>query len=142
MQNILSKLKNEKGQSTVEFALIGILLLLLFFGIVEFGRAWFYADLLKGAANDTARTYAVSGAVAGQAKRTFYINDAAAKNRTIEIIFSCQDASGNPVLCTASPAPESVTSAATLTFQSKAPIMLPMLNNIPITRTATYRIEQ
>lgn len=56
----LKKIKDEKGQNLVEFALILILLLALFFGIVEFARAWYRADKLKNAANIAARTYAVT----------------------------------------------------------------------------------
>ena len=65
----------------MEFALIAILLLLLVFGITEFGRAWFHADLLKGDANAVARTYAVKGAAAGLTMRTALINDALTRYR-------------------------------------------------------------
>ena len=64
MKKILSKLKDEKGQSAVEFALVGTLLLVLLFGITEFGRAWYRADKLKGAANIAARTCAVTSGTA------------------------------------------------------------------------------
>ncbi len=48
MKNILSKLKNEKGQNTVEFAMVAVFVLIpVLFGITEFGRAWYHADLLK-----------------------------------------------------------------------------------------------
>lgn len=55
----LSKLKEERGQNLVEFALIVVLFFVLFFGIIEFGRYWWRGNLLKGAANKAARTYAV-----------------------------------------------------------------------------------
>ena len=45
-------LKNEKGQSLVEFALVVPLLLLLVIGIAEFGRAWMTKNILTGAARE------------------------------------------------------------------------------------------
>ena len=39
-KNIQNARKGKKGQSLVEFALVVPMLLLLVFGIAEFGRAW------------------------------------------------------------------------------------------------------
>lgn len=47
--------KNEKGQSLVEFALVVPMLLLLVFGIAEFGRAWMVKNILTGAAREASR---------------------------------------------------------------------------------------
>ena len=51
--------ENEKGQSLVEFALVVPLLLLLFIGIAEFGRAWMARNILTGAAREAVRMAAV-----------------------------------------------------------------------------------
>jgi len=157
MKKILSKLKlkDHKGQSAVEFTLVLVFVFLpVLFGITEFSRAFYHADLLKGESNIAARTYAVQGAAVGQATATSLINAALAFNgRTITINFICNDASGNPIACNAMPPPASVTSVVNETFQSpffdsimdllqtwlggSRPHIFPM----SITRTATYRLE-
>ena len=50
-----SILKDEKGQNIVEFALVVPMLLLLVFGIAEFGRAWMTRNILTGAAREAVR---------------------------------------------------------------------------------------
>lgn len=55
------KLRREKGQSLVEFALVVPLLLLLVIGIAEFGRAWMTRNILVGAAREAVRIAAVTG---------------------------------------------------------------------------------
>ena len=52
-------MKDRKGQSLVEFALVVPLLLLLVIGIAELGRAWMTKNILTGAAREAARLYAV-----------------------------------------------------------------------------------
>ena len=54
---------NRPGQSMVEFVLIAPLLLLLFFGIVEFARAWNIRHVVTDAAREAARNLAVNDAV-------------------------------------------------------------------------------
>lgn len=129
-KKILSKLKDEKGQSAVEFALVGTLLLLLVlvFSITEFCRAWYRADKLKGAANIATRTYAVTCGTA--AARTTAGQSAA---NLVEAGMSSKITLMTDTM--------SVTSFATEMFQPVAPILLPMLNNISIKRNATYRLE-
>jgi len=47
MKHIIKyKSSNEAGQTLVEFALILILILVVLFGITEFGRAWYYTNTL------------------------------------------------------------------------------------------------
>ena len=131
MKNILSKLKNEKGQATVEFALVAILLMILVFGIVEFGRAWFRADLLKNAANIGARTCAITKDIgkATSAAAAAIPNYNPSKTN-IEVLN-----------CT----PEEPISEVTVTVSETFKVatgLIKILDNIPIKRTATYRVEQ
>ncbi len=56
---------NVKGQSLVEFALVVPLLLVLVFGIAEFGRAWMTRNILVGAVREAARIAAVPDNVGG-----------------------------------------------------------------------------
>jgi len=51
--------KQEKGQSLVEFALLLPLFLLMVVGVAEFGRAWMTRNILTGAAREGARVAAV-----------------------------------------------------------------------------------
>jgi len=136
MANILSKLKDEKGQSAVEFALVAILLFLLVFGIVEFGRAWYRADLLKNAANIAARTCAVA-----KVQQTA-INAGAAAIPNYSDPPTHIDVPNCATLAVGS----SVTATVTEPFITLVPGLLPMLkdtngNDITLTRTATYRLE-
>lgn len=60
-------LKNEKGQNLVEFALVVPMLLLLVFGIAEFGRAWMTRNILTGAAREAVRVAVVPSGSIGEA---------------------------------------------------------------------------
>jgi len=66
--------KDEKGQSLVEFALVVPMLLLLVFGIAEFGRAWMTKNILTGAAREAVRVLAVPDPPGGVAAATTRAN--------------------------------------------------------------------
>lgn len=53
-------IRNQRGQSVVEFALVLPLLLLIVFGVTEFGRAWMTLNVLTAAAREGARTAVVT----------------------------------------------------------------------------------
>jgi Flp pilus assembly protein TadG len=53
-------LKNKDGQSVIEFALVLPILLLVLFGITEFGRAIMVTNILNTASREGARLAAVS----------------------------------------------------------------------------------
>jgi len=52
---MISLLRQKRGQSVVEFALVFPLILLVLFGITEFGRAWATQNVLSSAAREGAR---------------------------------------------------------------------------------------
>jgi Flp pilus assembly protein TadG len=52
--------RGNRGQSVIEFALVLPLLLLLLFGITEFGRAWMTANILTSAAREGCRLAVVT----------------------------------------------------------------------------------
>jgi Flp pilus assembly protein TadG len=56
----LRKVRDDSGQALVEFALVLPMLLLLVFGIIEFGRAWNARQVLTDAAREGTRTMVVS----------------------------------------------------------------------------------
>jgi len=131
MKRIITKLQEEKGQSMVEFALVAILLLLLVFGIMEFGRAWFRADLLKNAANIGARTCAVTKDNA----KALAAAQAAIPNYNVAIT-TIEVPDCNPL-----PSVSQVTVTVTEQFQTVVPSLLKISNSITLRRTATYRLE-
>ena len=53
--------RSDRGAAAVEFALILIPLLLLVFGILEFGRLYFVQLSLTNAARDSSRVLAITG---------------------------------------------------------------------------------
>jgi Flp pilus assembly protein TadG len=55
----LNRMRNEDGTAAVEFAFIMVLLLILVFGIIEFGIAWSKVNVYTGAAREGARYAAV-----------------------------------------------------------------------------------
>lgn len=63
----ISRSANDRGAAMVEFAIIAPLLLLLVFGIIEFGRAYNAQNTLTHAAREGAREYAITqDAAAGE----------------------------------------------------------------------------
>ena len=59
-KELSTSFKTEKGQSLVEFALVVPMLLILVFGIAEFGRAWMTKNILTGAAREASRLAVVN----------------------------------------------------------------------------------
>ncbi len=54
-------IRRNRGQSVIEFALILPLLLLVLFGITEFGRVWMVSNILTTAAREGCRLAVVTG---------------------------------------------------------------------------------
>lgn len=54
-------IRTNRGQAVIEFALVLPLLLLVLFGITEFGRAWMTVNILTQAAREGCRLAAVTG---------------------------------------------------------------------------------
>jgi Flp pilus assembly protein TadG len=59
-RELVSIARRNRGQSVVEFALILPLLLVLVFGITEFGRAWMTVNILASAAREGCRLAVVT----------------------------------------------------------------------------------
>ena len=68
--------KNERGAAAVEFALVLPLLVVLAFGIAEFGRAYYLQTTLSGAAREGVRVMAIRNDPA--AARSAVVNAASA----------------------------------------------------------------
>jgi len=52
--------RNDRGQSVVEFALVLPILLMIVFGVTEFGRAWMTMNVLTAAAREGCRIAVVT----------------------------------------------------------------------------------
>jgi Flp pilus assembly protein TadG len=74
----LRRLRNRPGQSMVEFVLIAPMLLLLFFGLVEFARAWNIRHVITDAAREGARNMVVDNPVVTTDSVTHIIHSALA----------------------------------------------------------------
>jgi Flp pilus assembly protein TadG len=57
---LVSYIRKNRGQSVIEFALVLPLLLVLLFGITEFGRAWMTVNILTSAAREGCRLAVVT----------------------------------------------------------------------------------
>lgn len=72
MVSMMRRMGNRRGSSVVEFALMLPLILLLIFGITEFGRAWMTVNVMHSAAREAARLAVVTApdVAAAQARAT------------------------------------------------------------------------
>jgi uncharacterized protein (UPF0333 family) len=89
-------LKDKKGQSVIEFALVLPILLLVLFGITEFGRAIMVTNVLNTASREGARLAAVSAVGDSLAVRSRVVEVLDAANvdaKNIIIQFSLPDKS-------------------------------------------------
>jgi len=135
-KRIRNPLENKKGQSLVEFAIVVPLLLILVFGIAEFGRAWMAKNILTGAAREAVRVAAVPAPGGGW-------NGSAATTRANTILSSAGLTSATATVVDA----PGEYGAVTVTVNYNFPVVLvgfiPGLNNatIPLSSTTTMRRE-
>ena len=134
-KRIRNTLKEEKGQNLVEFALVVPILLLLVFGIAEFGRAWMTRNILTGAVREAVRVAVVPGP-----GNTW--NGPAAEARGNQILASA----GIPATVSV-PDPGVAFGTVTATVTYNFPVIIigfiPGLNSstLPLTSTTTMRRE-
>ncbi|MEI6207934.1 MAG: TadE/TadG family type IV pilus assembly protein [Desulfuromonadales bacterium] len=126
----------EKGQALVEFALILPLLLLLLFGIIEFGRAFFQKNMTINAAREGARFAVVQttwdvGKIKLAATNPI-VPESLKIGSTVLVVPQSRPASGGPVKVTVN-----------TTFRTLFPKWLvPLQNYTNISASATMRYEQ
>lgn len=127
-----SILKNEKGQNLVEFALVVPMLLLLVFGIAEFGRAWMTRNILTGAAREAVRVAVVPSGSIGEAT-----------TRANQILSSAGITTAAVNVNDSGTSFGTVTATVTYNFPVLVVGFIPGLNGatIPLTSTTTMRRE-
>lgn len=136
ISKITASWKNTRGQALVEFALILPLLLLLMFGIIEFGRAFFQKNITINAAREGARFAAVQttwnvAAIQTYAKNTITL-PSAQSSANVTVDPQTRPASGG-----------STTVTVTTKFKTVVPkLLIPLENYTSISASATMRYEQ
>jgi len=135
-----AKWARQKGQALVELALILPLLLLLVFGIIEFGRALYIKNTLSNAAREGARRAAVTtpwttaqtDALKDYVKSTIQVDQAG-------IVITISSAPNSPPL---SGQGDSVTVNVALPFTPVVGSIIPQLKNITLVGQSSMRYEQ
>jgi len=125
-------LRDRKGQNLIEFALVVPMLLLLVFGIAEFGRAWMTQNILTGAAREAVRLLAVPAPSGGPG---------AANTRAVTVLASAGITADNlAVLDTGVPF-QAVSVSISYNFPVAVAGFIPGLDNITLSSTTTMRRE-
>ncbi len=131
------KRKTEQGAAMVELALSLSLLMLIVFGIIEFGRAVYTKNTLNNAARVGARYAALARPFLPMTTAISQIKALVPNQPGLAIVFTSSGAtitsppsSGFPILVT-----------VTLPFQTVVPSIIPGLNNITIKGEAAMRYE-
>jgi Flp pilus assembly protein TadG len=130
---MVSFIRRNHGQSVVEFALVLPLLLLLVFGITEFGRAWLTQNVLTSAAREGARLAVVTGPDVPLV--------------TSRVTAVCNAAGITPTAITVTPpAPFDPERRTTVTVQANFQVLTgtllgPFSGLIPLSATSTMRHE-
>ena len=86
--SVQNRLKDETGQNLVEFTLVVPMLLILVFGIAEFGRAWMTKSILTGAAREAVRVAVVdtTGTANAIARADQVLSSAGILSATVNVI--------------------------------------------------------
>jgi Flp pilus assembly protein TadG len=131
--------KNQRGTSTLEFAVVLPTLLVVFFSIMELSRAWLTVNIVTTASREGARLGSVSPTLGGN------VFDPAAAEARIDAILSAANLSTGVTRSVNCPTPcvtgSQVQANVQVTFDTVMPIFLPMLMGIDINRTTTMRYE-
>jgi Flp pilus assembly protein TadG len=121
---------HEAGQELVEFALILPLLLLLFLGIIEFGRAILTYNTIANAAREGARHGIVDS------------NEGNIRTAALRLTAGVVCSGGSPPTVSF-PAPPAGTIQVTVScrFQTVVGTFIPALADVPLSSTATMQRE-
>jgi Flp pilus assembly protein TadG len=137
--------RGDDGASAVEFALIAPFLLLLFFGIVQYGLYFYSAQVGSNPANAAARQLSVGNCQGSGALQTFVDGQlGSAKTASATLTTTWKNVNGSTP---AAPAATNVDLGGTVQLTITFPTMnlklpfLPFMNNPTVERTVTARVE-
>ncbi len=118
--------RNESGQSLVEFTIVLLPLLLVLFGIIEFGLIMFQKVSIEHDAREAGRLAAV--------------NDPAGKTAATGVFFTCTP---NPNTGNASPSVgDTITAHVPYTYTYVIPLLSSFLgSSLNLASTASFRLE-
>lgn len=123
-------IKQQQGQSLVEFALLVPMLVVILFGTVEFGRLWMTMNVLTGAAREGARVAAVT------APNTAQVQTA------VNNVLTGANITGATVTVAGPNAANSVTVTVRINYRVLTGTIIPgMSSTLQLTRTASMRWE-
>lgn len=100
--------REDRGAEAVEFALIVPILLLLVFGIAEFGRAYYIQTMISAGARDGVRVMALQNDPAAAR--------AAARNGVLPLVVPDSQITITPVSCVATPTTPNATATVTVRY--------------------------
>lgn len=120
----------QKAQALVEFALVIPLLIVIIFGIIEFGRLWMTMNTLTGAAREGVRVAAVTAP------------DPALVQNAAQNVLSAANISGATVSVTGPNAANEVTVTVTMNYTVLTGSIVPGLSgSLQLTRTSIMHWE-
>lgn len=123
-------IKQQQGQSLVEFALLLPMLVVILFGTVEFGRLWMTMNVLTGAAREGARVAAVT------APNTAQVQTA------INNVLNGANITGATITVVGPNAANNVTVTVRINYNVLTGTIIPgMSRTLQLTRTASMRWE-
>jgi len=120
----------QQGQSLVEFALIMPILVIILFGIIEWGRLWMTMNVLSGAAREGARVAAVTAP------------DPALVQNAVANVQTAANITGGTITVSAPDAANQVTVAVQFNYTVLTGALVPGLGGtLQLTRRAVMRWE-
>lgn len=123
-------LRQQKGQSLVEFALLLPILVIIVFSAVEFGRLWMTMNVLTGAAREGARVASVTAP------------NAALVQNAANSVLSAVNISGATVTVVGPDAANAVTVTVRINYSVLTGTIVPGLTgSFQLTRSASMRWE-
>ncbi len=156
-RGLLEWLRQQRGTSTLEFAVVLPTLLIIFLGGLELARAWLTVNITTNAVREGARVGAASNPVlSGSNPVTYAFDNTLALSRVNQVLSSanltpvtvsvtCIPTASPPAGTTGCTPDSQIQASATVNFVTVAPLFLPMLGSpsspLVLQETASMRRE-
>ena len=142
------RIRGQRGQALVETGMVVVILVVLFTGIVEFGRAWMVENMVSHALRDGARSAAITAA--SNRDSTGHINGSTKTSINTQILSEIQTVLGpswSPSLqeitqTPADPIPAGVPPVVTAHITGSIPFIFGLFgSSVPLDRSVSFRDE-